>query len=67
MDLKFLLSGGRIIIRSNVTAYPGSEVSGRWLTEKSMSTGMMVALKNLTKQLVNFTNDNDFFRVRWPL
>lgn len=67
LDLKFLLSGGRIIIRSNVTAYPGSEVSGHWLTAKSISAGMMAALKNLTKQLVNFTNDNDFFKVRWPL
>lgn len=26
-----------------------------------------MVLKNLTKQLVNFTNDNDFFKVRWPL
>lgn len=34
---------------------------------RSISTGMMAALKNLTKQLVNFTNDNDFFKVRRPL
>lgn len=28
---------------------------------KSISTGMMMVLKILTKQFVNFTNDNDFF------
>lgn len=26
-----------------------------------------MVLKNLTKQLVNFTNDNDFFKVKRPL
>lgn len=26
-----------------------------------------MVLKNLTKQLVNFTNDNDFFEVKQPL
>lgn len=32
---------------------------------KSISTGMMMVLKILTKQFVSFTNDNDFL-VSWP-
>ena len=32
---------------------------------KSISTGMMMVLKILTKQFVNFTNGNDFL-VSWP-
>lgn len=60
------------IFRPNYNTEHCNRISWEWskwsLTlSKSISTGMMAVLKNLTKQLVNFTNDNDFFKVRWPL
>lgn len=56
------------IIPPNIeTTYPRSEINTHRLTANLLAQEWAVVLKNLTKQLVNFTNDNDFLGVRWPL